>query len=74
MDKQSQPQPSAEVLELKRLLDDAARSSPELWAAIQQSITAAELATYSYQAQTEQGSKISSGTETSTLYPMKESE
>lgn len=70
MNKQAQPRP--EVVELERLIDDAEKSSPQLWAAIQKSISIAELACYSMQTQGECRSAIIQGTETSTLFPRQE--
>lgn len=42
-----------EVVELERLIDDAEKASPQLWAAIRKSISVAELACDSMQTQGE---------------------
>ena len=61
-----------EVQQLAQLLDDAAKSLPDLWDAIKKSVTVAEFTCNCAVSQKREGTEIYSGTETSTISKVKE--
>ena len=63
-----------EVQQLADLLANAAKSSPVLWQNIKKSVDVAELTCNSVLAQKKEGTKISSETETSTVFKVREFE
>jgi len=73
MSKQIQAKSRPEVAELERLLGDAAKASPELWATIRQSVDIADFVPNFIQAEAGQRIEITSGTETTSFYQAKES-
>jgi len=66
----SQPRP--EVVELERLISEAEKSSPQLWAAIRNSISIAEIASCSVSTTDASVSEIYQGAETSAYVSRKE--
>ncbi|OEU77011.1 MAG: hypothetical protein BA872_09995 [Desulfobacterales bacterium C00003060] len=68
----TQAQLAPEVQQLARLLDDAAKSLPDIWAAIQKSVTVAEFTCNYTVPQNREGIEISAGTETSMISKVKE--
>ena len=72
MSKQIQVKLRPEVAELERLLSEADKASPELWATIKQSVCVAELTTNSIQAEETKGTVISSDAETTSRNEVKE--